>query len=453
MEVLFKRSLKIREELVADRDGDPDEMALDSLYNLARLMEEQGEYEQAEKLYIEVKSAHSNLHGEISLQVIAQVANIAYMRKKVEDYNEAEDLFLQAIAMEEELMGSAPPLAGGNLISNLSQVANLMARDARYSGAELYCQRVVGLLRGQESKNANDVDYKVLSSALHMLAGVLEEQGKLGEAVKAYEEELRVEQRHVHMGAHPHVASRLGHLGLLKETLGDEHWDDAQKCFQRSIDMWQATTGDDSRVLNNFATFLKNRKQYSEASPLYTRAMKQMKQEQRDETSEEEDQEMVVLLNNLGLCMLRTGEFPSAEPHYRKALELTEHRMGATHPNVAIACNNLGNLCKRMNRNDEAEALYRRALDISMGEDPANPGPNVATAYHNLAKLMEKQMKPRAAIQNYTKCLEVDEACMGKDDPRLISTLTKLAELHDNEGTTELAAEYAKRATALSLRQ
>jgi tetratricopeptide (TPR) repeat protein len=70
------------------------------------------------------------------------------------------------------------------------------------------------------------------------------------------------------------------------------------------------------------------------------------------------------LLNQVGLLLDTKARYSEAEPLYRRALAIDEQSYGIEHTIVAIRLNNLAQLLQATNRLAEAEPLMRRALAI-----------------------------------------------------------------------------------------
>jgi hypothetical protein len=69
------------------------------------------------------------------------------------------------------------------------------------------------------------------------------------------------------------------------------------------------------------------------------------------------------------------GDFPSAEQHLSRAVELEEVAFGPMHAELASILNNLGVVYERLDRPDKAEACYRRAYAIAKASlPPGDPG-------------------------------------------------------------------------------
>jgi tetratricopeptide (TPR) repeat protein len=109
--------------------------------------------------------------------------------------------------------------------------------------------------------------------------------------------------------------------------------------------------------------------------------------------AENVEQPVSTLMNELAVLLKTKGIFSQAKPLYRRALTLDERAFGNDHPEVARDLNNLAQLLKATNRLAEAEPLMRRALDVftrSLGEDH----PNTQLDARNLAILLEDLASP-----------------------------------------------------------
>ncbi len=89
-------------------------------------------------------------------------------------------------------------------------------------------------------------------------------------------------------------------------------------------------------------------------------------------------------LNNLATVYSDLGRYSEAEPLYIRALEITEKALGPEHPDVGNRLNNLAGVYSDLGRYSEAEPLYNRALEIT--EKALGPEhPDVGTCLENLA--------------------------------------------------------------------
>ena len=75
-------------------------------------------------------------------------------------------------------------------------------------------------------------------------------------------------------------------------------------------------------------------------------------------------QETATALNDLALAYQSLARYTEAEPLYRRAIEIDEKTLGKDHPIAARGYNNLARLLKDQGKYVEAEPLYRRAIEI-----------------------------------------------------------------------------------------
>ena len=122
---------------------------------------------------------------------------------------------------------------------------------------------------------------------------------------------------------------------------------------------------------------------YAEAEQLLTAALKEA------EKFGKQDPRLATILNSLALLYSKQGKYTEAEPLYQRALAIYENALGPEHPAVALSLNNLAALYQTRGKYAQAEPLYRRALSIltkSLGPDH----PSVATMLGNYADLLRK---------------------------------------------------------------
>ncbi|MBH8576113.1 tetratricopeptide repeat protein, partial [Nostocaceae cyanobacterium CENA369] len=108
-----------------------------SLNNLASLYDSQGRYNEAEPLYIQALALTRKLLGEEHPSVASSLNNLALLYYSQGRYSEAEPLYIQALALWRKLLGEEHP----SVASSLNNLAGLYYSQGRYSEAEtLYIQ-------------------------------------------------------------------------------------------------------------------------------------------------------------------------------------------------------------------------------------------------------------------------------------------------------------------------
>jgi serine/threonine protein kinase/tetratricopeptide (TPR) repeat protein len=140
----------------------------------------------------------------------------------------------------------------------------------------------------------------------------------------------------------------------------------------------------------------------------------------------------------VGSTYSKLGEYPAAEPHLRRALELRRQVLGDDHPETWWAMNSLGMLEYGMNHLAEAEPLLAGAYDRSQRRfGPEDP--DVLTCEANLANLYRKQGRFKEAEPIFVRNLEVRRRVLGAESTGALDAATSLATLYQETGRYELA--------------
>jgi CHAT domain-containing protein/Tfp pilus assembly protein PilF len=158
--------------------------------------------------------------------------------------------------------------------------------------------------------------------------------------------------------------------------------------------------------------------------------------------------EVATSLNNLAMLYLAKDEYERAEPLYQRALAIREAALGPKHPDVATSLNNLAMLYQEKGEYERAEPLHQRALGIR----EAALGPNhqdVAASLNNLAMLYQATGEHRRAVPLYQRALEIKEKLLGPDHPGVAASLNNLAELYREQGDYGRAEPLYLRALAI----
>jgi tetratricopeptide (TPR) repeat protein len=241
------------------------------------------------------------------------------------------------------------------------------------------------------------------------------------------------------------TARLMNQLGVLFKT--QARYTEAEPLFRRALAILEKSSRPDhpnaATGLNNLAELLRETNRHAEAEPLYRRALA------IDEKSFGPDHfNVAIRLSNLAALLGETNRYTEAEPLLRRALAIDEKSFGPDYPNVAIRLNNLAGLLQHTNRHAEAERLYREALVIferSLGPDH----PNVATDLNNLAGLLTETNRRAEAEPLYRRALAMDEKSFGPDHPNVASCLNNLAWLLRETNRHAEAEPLFRRAIAI----
>jgi tetratricopeptide (TPR) repeat protein len=222
---------------------------------------------------------------------------------------------------------------------------------------------------------------------------------------------------------------------------GGDHrqWKRYERCLVQArgcvalIDQWQVHTTVAFWLLYQTGRYLYERARYTEAEPLYQRAI-----EIGEQTWGSECSDVAYPLNSLAILYQQQGKYGQAEPLYQQALRIWEQTLGPKHSMVAAPLNNLANLYKEQGKYDEAEPLYLRALHI--WEQALGPKHSmVAAPLDNLADLYYLQEEYKETEKLYQRALQIRQLTLGSEHPDVAYSLHGLANLYYMQGKYEQA--------------
>jgi len=142
-----------------------------------------------------------------------------------------------------------------------------------------------------------------------------------------------------------------------------------------------ATDSKCAELLNRAGGYFYGRAVYSEARPLFERALAI-----REKALGPEHPSTATSLGNLANLLQAQGDLAGARPLFERALAIREKALGPEHPDTATSVNNLAQVLQSQGNLAGARPLYERALAIrekALGQEH----PDTATARNNLAKL------------------------------------------------------------------
>ncbi len=204
-------------------------------------------------------------------------------------------------------------------------------------------------------------------------------------------------------------------------------YSEAEPMYRRALEIYEKSLGTDhpniAASLNNLALLYYAQGKYTKAEPMYRRALEIYKK-----SLDRDHPDVANSLDNLALLYGSQGKYAVAEPIFWRALEIRIKSLGSDHPDVATSLNNLALLYYAQGNYAEAEPMYRHALAIrekSLGSDHSD----TATSLNNLALLYYAQGKYEKAEPKFRCALEILEKSLGENHPNFASGLENLAAL------------------------
>lgn len=150
-------------------------------------------------------------------------------------------------------------------------------------------------------------------------------------------------------------------------------------------------------------------------------------------------------LLGLGNVTFYQGDLEAARTHYGRALQIRREAFGPKHPSVASPVFNLGNVHLSLGNLDEAEAAYRESLAIEQSSHVAG-GAEVAMSVASLANVAAARGQYEAARSQYERVLEMWEALGRGEGAWAQQARTNLANALSNLDRHDEAIEMFRRA-------
>jgi serine/threonine-protein kinase len=245
------------------------------------------------------------------------------------------------------------------------------------------------------------------------LAQVLRASGRLEEALARAQEALAT--RRAILGRHADVAQSLNNTAVIQRQLGG--LDAAESMLREALSTYTALGRDDDRdvlsTVNNLGMVLRAHGRRDEAADMF--ADLAARQEARYGRTHPLT---ITSVNNLGAVLTELGRIGEAEAMFRDVLERYAERGEPDHLNAVTARANLADLMNRSGRSAEAEALQREVL-ATFRTVFGDANPSTAIAMHNLASTLSSAGRPAEAEALYRRSLEILRASLPSDHPNV----------------------------------
>lgn len=156
----------------------------------------------------------------------------------------------------------------------------------------------------------------------------------------------------------------------------------------------------------------------------------------------------MVLMNDLGLAYLESGNYSQAKDLFVDLVELKKDLLGINSAEYAASLVNLAGIYSDLGEYDQAESLYLEAISnykVSLGDQH----PDYATAVQHLGQLYESQARYTQAEALYLNAINIRKFAIGSFHPNYASSLFSLGRLYRKIGDYEKSKAFFEEALSI----
>ena len=351
-ELLDRGAARIQHELAAQPEAQADLMAVigDVYLQLGLYAEATAQLEAALATRVRIGKGEDAKAAEVldALSVVKKVAG---------DYEAADTLAGQAVALQRRLRG--PPVA---LASRLNTLAEARRVRGDYPAAESFSREALALRRG-----ALPPEHRDIADNLNNLALLIHARGDYVAAEGMHRDSLAMRRR-VLGEDHPEVSNSLNNLAVTMAAQGD--YAAAERHFREALALRRRILGEDEpRTLNterNLGALLVEKGDEAAAEPVLREALDRMRGRLDADHPYASDAWM-----SLALALSARGEHYSAAVMAEDALARHRRRLGDRHPETLRAMARLARVRRAAGDRAGGQQWFRRALEGQRAVLPA----------------------------------------------------------------------------------
>ncbi|CAI7579279.1 unnamed protein product [Penicillium bialowiezense] len=400
--------------------GAEDEDTLNSTMMLAEAYFEAKEWEEAEKLFLQVMEIRKMTLGVDNPATLKSIASLAATYSTQGRLDEAEQLELQALVMSKAMLG----VDHADTLTCMSNLALTLGRQGRWNESEQLELHAIEM-----RKTKIGVDHPDTLSSMGNLACTFRDQGRYDEAEQL---ELQVlEMSKIKLGVdHPSTLACMNNLALTLRRQG--RWNESEQLELYVMEMSKTKIGVDHPFtlssMGNLACTFRDQGRYDEAEQLELQVLEMSKIKLGvDHPS------TLVCMDNLAATLWEQDQLDEVERLEVESTELRKAKLGVDHPDTLSSMDNLASTFRHQGRYDEAEQLNAHVLEIrkmKLGVDH----PSTLSSMDILAIDLRFQDRWDEAQQLQVQVMEIRKVKVGVDDPDTLKSMSRLAKTWNDMG-------------------
>src|SRR6184192_2205977 len=157
---------------------------------------------------------------------------------------------------------------------------------------------------------------------------------------------------------------------------------------------------------------------------------------------------LAISFEKLGQLLEQKGDYTAAEANLLKAHAILEKAKPPDQHAIYRSARRLASLCDGLGQSEEAVNFYQKAIAAGTQIDDV-PYSDIGTMLNNIALILRKSGRQKAAEPCYVRALEIYEKQLGPEHPDVASVLNNLAVFYTNERRYTEAEKTHLRALAI----
>ena len=392
----------------------------DKWINSALVLEENGDFNSAEQLKVQVMDMRNKLLGAEHPETLVSMEDLARTYQDQGRWNEAEKLLIQVMDKSKELLGAEHP----DTITTMGSLASTYHDLKRWNEAEKLEIHVMEIRKKQLGEKH---PYTLTSMA--NLASTYNNQRRWNEA-----EQLEIQVMDMTkklLGAeHPDTLSSMANLARTYQVQG--RWNEAEQLDIQVLDMRKKLHGEEHPdtlfSMANLASTYRDQGRWNEAEQLQIQVM-----DMRKKLLGAEHPYTFISMASLAMIYQDQGKWNDAEQLCIQVMDMRKKLLGAEHPDTITSMENLARTYQYLERWKEAEKLDIHVMDVRKKLLGAEH-PGTLTSMANLASTYYNQKRWNEAEQLYVQVMDMRKKLLGEEHPDTITSMEDLARTYQYLG-------------------
>ncbi len=398
---------------------------LKALMNVAAYYIKGENYVEGLKYNTELVALSKKDLGESNADYITFLHNQAFVKERLQLFNEAELLYLEVLDKTKTNLGDKHP----QYLTFLTNLAHLYKQMEQFEKAIPLYGKILEI-----RKTSKGIDSPEYASALENIAMIYMDAGKFSKADSLLQNVLEIKTK-LYKETNPLFLYTLSNLATLYQTVG--RFAEAEKTLLKMIEIDKSILSEENKKnyisnLLRLGNLYQDEGRFEESEKAYQEIFRML--------GNEKNQTYLITLSSLADVYLQKGLYGKAELMLLEVINGYKSTYGTRQHNYAIALNSMGYLCMDLGKYEEAGKYLQESLLIKE-ELIGKKHKSYATSLSNLADVKYFQDKYVEAESLYKEALDIYETTVGKESPLRLNAINGLATLYGTNDQPQKAID------------